>query len=70
MHLHNVGQLFDLVVAYPYEHLKYGIVCKTNDIIEMICDLEKCELKYCINGIEYDKAYDIKQAKYRAFIDL
>ena len=48
----------------------YGIKCNDGDIIEMICDMDKLELKFIINNTDYGKAFDIKKAKYRAVVDM
>ena len=50
---------------------RYGIKCDTKDIVEMILDFNKLELRYCINGIEYGKAHSIdKDGRYRAVVTL
>ena len=36
---------------------KYGRVCKVNDVIEMILDLNKSQLKYIVNGADYGVAF-------------
>ena len=48
----------------------YGVKCKTNDIIEMICDLDELELIFIINNMNHCKAFDIEKAKYVAVLNL
>ncbi len=36
----------------------------------MIVDCNKQELKYIINGVDYGKAFDIENKKYRAAVNL
>ena len=48
--------------------LPYGVRCDTNDIIEMIVDLENKELSFLINGKAYGKAHDIELDRYRAAV--
>ena len=48
----------------------YGVECKNGDIIEMIVDMNKLEMKYVINGIDFGTAFDIQCAKYRAAVNL
>eukprot|EP01084_Bolivina_argentea_P166130 288505_1 len=50
--------------------LDYGVECKPDDIIEMIVDMNKLELKYQINGVNYGKAFDIQRTTYRAAVNL
>ena len=49
-------------------HLKYGEDCKENDIIEMKLDFNDLSLSYKVKGIDYGKAFDIKQGQYKAVI--
>ena len=50
---------------------KYGKRCYVDDIIEMIVDCDKGEMRYRINGTEYENAYNIiKHRKYRAAVAL
>ena len=44
---------------------KYGKKLNENDICEMIIDLKSLNLSYKINGIKYNKAFDIENTKYR-----
>ncbi len=37
-------------------------------IIEMIADFDSLTLSFIINGTDYGKSHDIKQAKYRAAV--
>ena len=48
----------------------YGVRVKTNDIIEMILDMDKLQLSYTINDIEYGKACNVEKAKYKAVVDM
>ncbi len=45
---------------------KYGVFCKTNDIIEMIVDFNEKSLSYNVNDVEFGKAFDIEATEYRA----
>ena len=74
---YNIGELLDIDGGLPKDSgnstddkFKYGIKCTTNDIIDMICDLEKYELRFNINTKKYGKAFDIEKCKYRAVINL
>eukprot|EP01084_Bolivina_argentea_P074999 136018_1 len=41
--------------------IKYGEVCKSGAIVEMILNFNELSLSYVINGKNYGKAYDIAQ---------
>ena len=50
---------------------KYGKRCVENDIIKMIVDCDKGEMKYIINGMDYGTAFNIDPTKkYRAAVNL
>ena len=49
---------------------KYGVEVKNEDVVEMCLDMNTLVLSFSVNGIDYGKAFDVKQAKYRAFIVL
>ena len=55
---------------YGVSDKSYGIKCKTNDIVEMIVDMKKLEIKFKVNNIDYGKAYDIEDTTYRAAVYL
>eukprot|EP01084_Bolivina_argentea_P098143 176410_1 len=45
----------------------YGTIkCDEGDIYEMIADFDKLELKWCVNGVDLGKAFDIEKCEYRA----
>jgi len=48
----------------------YGVECKNGDVIEMHADMDKLQLKYIINEVDYGQAFCIQQAKYRAAVNL
>ena len=47
---------------------KYGKKCEKGTIIEMIIDLVDLSLKYMIDDVDYGKAFDIVNQKYRAVV--
>eukprot|EP01084_Bolivina_argentea_P034575 64017_1 len=63
-------QMGHIVNCDADDFTEYGIRCKKGDIIEMIVDCDKQELKYIINGVDYGKAFDIDKKKYRAAVNL
>ena len=56
----NVGTLIDHTQS-GYLGRKYGKKCVAGDIVTMILDLDKLELRYIVNDDEYPVAYDDKQ---------
>ena len=46
----------------------FGIKCKEGSIIEMILDYNNLSLSYIIDGVNYGKAFDVDNAKYRAAV--
>ena len=45
--------------------------CQKGDIIDMILDLNKFELRYCVNDKDYGVAYEgIEQTEYRVVVDM
>ena len=57
-----------LEIPPSYKHSKYGIACKTNDMIEMELNMNEGYVKYIINGKDYGKAFDAKEKSYRAVV--
>eukprot|EP01084_Bolivina_argentea_P278589 475984_1 len=58
-------------VVWPGNGTKYGIKCKTNDVIGMRLDFRKKSLNYSINCKDYGKAFDIDpKRKYKACVRL
>ena len=50
---------------------QYGVMVKSVDVVEMHCDMDKLELSYIINGVDYGVAYrDIEQTEYRVAANL
>ena len=47
---------------------KYGKYLKENDIVTMCVDMDKLELKFIINDIDYGVAATIKEGEHRAVI--
>ena len=48
---------------------QYGKKCEAGDIVHMSLDLNKMELSYKVNDVDYGVAYDnIKESKYRAAV--
>ena len=48
-------------------------VCAVNDVIEMILDLNKLELKYMVNEIDFGVFFDksmLEQTSYRAMVSV
>ena len=50
------------------ENGSYGQKCKEGDIISMCVDMELLTLSFMINDNDFGKAFDIKNAKYRAAV--
>ena len=55
--------------------IEYGESCKIGDIVEMVLDFDKLELRYFVNdkdqGKVNEKAFMIeKNTKYRAFVSI
>lgn len=48
---------------------KYGIMCKTGDIVQMFLDLDELTLSYSVNGIDQGVAYKIQPGSYRAALN-
>ena len=46
----------------------YGIICKTGDIIEMVVNFDKLQMKYIINGKDYGLSCNIEQNNYSAVV--
>ena len=46
-------------LIYKHHLKKYGKQCYDGDIIEMILDLKKLELKFIINDEDHGKAFDV-----------
>ena len=47
----------------------YGVKCVTGDILDMIIDLDKCTLSYCVNGTDLGIAKaEIESVAYRAAV--
>ena len=63
------GQLTDPTAFGNYTR-EYGAKCsKIGDVIEMILDFDKLELRYCINDKDYGKAHTInKESKYKGIV--
>ncbi len=40
--------------------------CAEGDVYEMIADFDKLQLKWCVNGVDLGKAFDIEKCEYRA----
>ena len=63
---------YDICSGRKLNHMRimrYGIRCKQGDVVVMILDLNKLELKYKVNDIDYGVAYkDVEQTSYRAGI--
>ena len=50
---------------------KYGVPCKTGDIIDMYLDLDKLTLSFAINGTDYGPAFrDIENTSYRMALNM
>ena len=49
---------------------KYGIECKTGDIVDMHCNLDNLTLSYSVNGQNQGIAYKIEKAEYKAAVNL
>ena len=58
------------IIADHHESGRYGIVCKTNDVIEMELNMNELYVKYIINGKDYGKAFDVKHGSYKAAVYL
>ena len=71
---YGVARLTDEETGYvpPKPGVKdYGIIVKSGDIVEMHCDMEKLELSFAVNGVDYGVAYkDIAECEYKAAIAL
>ena len=50
------------------EKQKYCEPCNNDDIIDMYLDFKSMELRYCVNGKDYGKAFDIKDGSWRASV--
>eukprot|EP01083_Nonionella_stella_P106460 307338_1 len=50
--------------------LRYGKRCVANDVIDMILDMNKLELSFCVNKHSYGKAFSIENTTYRAAVDM
>eukprot|EP01084_Bolivina_argentea_P120790 214139_1 len=63
------GQIFTAPCNYDAKR-DYGVKCKNNDVIDMELNMNKLQLKFIINGTDYEKAYDLKSGKYKAAVYL
>ena len=66
----NDAKLLEAYYGSSVGKKKYGLNCKSNDIITMKVDFDNLELKFIVNDIDYGKAFDIKPGKYRAAVGL
>ena len=67
----NRGTLVDEETGSKADYgTKYGTNCKEGDIVEMLIDLDKLELKYIVNGKDYGKAFEIEKTAYKAAVNL
>ena len=47
---------------------EYGSVCKNGDVVTMVVDLNKMNLRYSVNDVCYGKAFDIDKDSYRVAV--
>eukprot|EP01084_Bolivina_argentea_P060355 110273_1 len=50
------------------KQFRYGVKCKTNDIVEMELNMKTLQLKYMINGIDYGTAFNVQKGRYKAAV--
>eukprot|EP00485_Elphidium_margaritaceum_P010455 CAMPEP_0202704204 /NCGR_PEP_ID=MMETSP1385-20130828/16923_1 /ASSEMBLY_ACC=CAM_ASM_000861 /TAXON_ID=933848 /ORGANISM="Elphidium margaritaceum" /LENGTH=459 /DNA_ID=CAMNT_0049362177 /DNA_START=239 /DNA_END=1618 /DNA_ORIENTATION=+ len=48
----------------------YGVECKRGDVVELIVDMNRLQLKYAINSVDYGEAFHIQAGTYRAAVNL
>ena len=72
--VYNVAALTDRRGGHvPQDSTKklYGVKVESGGIVEMHCDMNKRELRFSINGIDYGVAYtNIERTEYRAAVAL
>jgi len=54
-------------IALP---MNYGQRCIRVNVVEMVLDLDRLELKYIINGRDFGKAFSVEKGAYRAAVNL
>ena len=68
---YNIGVLTDVKTGSADTEMKYGVKARSGDIVEMHCDMNRLELSFRVNGIDYGVAYkDIEKTEYRAAVNL
>eukprot|EP01083_Nonionella_stella_P126425 382661_1 len=75
------GKLYMYCVTYAYlskgdlgdgrhDVDSYGTRCVKGDIIDMILDLNKLELKYVVNDKDYGVAFNVEKTSYKAVLNM
>ena len=70
---YNIAALIDPESGESHEEEwnRYGKEVTSGDIVEMHCDMNKLELSFSVNGVDYGVAYkDIEKTEYKVAVNL
>ena len=63
----NTAKITDVEYGWPTAS-RYGVKCRSGDVVEMVLNFYDLSLSFKVNGTDYGEAHRIKPDKYRAAV--